>query len=198
MAEERTLESLLPTEGASDFQIELASLSDAAQEQALGQVKEAAANGTLHELDLDAVIGNARDAEAARERAEDLQVEQANAAANGNFERAEELSVETQYELSVVEEKGDDPVHAAEAIIEAEFEQSDLQYAQYNAEIADDNADAAAAYAAEGDLDTASDYAGAAADHADAAADYGGGGGGSVAQAEQADAADAGAGADAA
>ena len=192
MADDRTLESLLPTEGASDFQIQMASLSSAAQQQAQEAVEQAAANGTLNDLDLDEVINNARDADAAREHAEDLQVEQAKATADGDFARAEELSVQSEYELKVVEDKGDEPVHAAEAITHADQDQSDLQYADYHAEIAADNADAAAAYAAEGDLDHAADYSDAAAAHADTAADMSGAGD-SVTQAEQHDAADAGA-----
>jgi hypothetical protein len=192
MAEERTLEALLPNEGTSDFQIELAGLSGAAQQQAQQVVEQAAANGTLIDLDLDEVISNARDADAARERAEDLQVEQAKATAEGDFGRAEELSVQAEYELKVVEEKGDEPIHAAEAIEHADQDQSDLQFAEYHAEIAGDNADAAAAYAAEGDFDHAADYSDAAADHAGAAGDFSGAED-TVTQAEQHDAADAGA-----
>lgn len=192
MAEERTLDALLPSEGTSDFQIELARLSAGAQQQARDVVEEAAANGTLNELNLADALNNARDADAARENAEDLQVEQAKATADGDFERAEDLSVQAEYELRVVEDKGDEPVHAAEAIEHADQEQSDLQYAEYHAEIANENADSAAAYAATGDLDHAADYSQAAVDHSDAANDHAGAGD-TVVQAEQHDVADVGA-----
>lgn len=171
---DRSLDSLFPQEGASDFQIQMASLSDAAQQQARDVVEAAAADGTLGDLDLDAVITNARDASDARENAEDLQVEQAQAAAAGDYEGAKELSDKAEYELREVEEKGDDPLEAQVAIRDADYEQMDLETADLHQEIAAGDLVAAADAAEAGDFETAEALSDHAADQIDVADDYGG------------------------
>ncbi|KAF0183334.1 MAG: ECLF2 upstream ORF [Alphaproteobacteria bacterium] len=171
---DRTLDSLFPQDGASDFQIQMASLSDAAQQQARDVVEAAAADGTLGDLDLDSVITNARDASDARESAEDLQVEQAQAAAAGDYEGARELSEKAEYELREVEEKGDDPLEAQEAIRDADYDQMDLETADLHQEIAVGDIAAAADAAEAGDFETAEALTDHAADQIDVADDYGG------------------------
>ncbi|MBL8557990.1 MAG: hypothetical protein JNM47_04680 [Hyphomonadaceae bacterium] len=172
----RTLDDLFPTEGTSDFQIQMASLSDGAQQSARNVLEQAAADGTLADLDLDAVISNARDADESRENAEDLQVDQAKAAADGDYDKARELSDKAEYELKEVEEKGDDPLEAQLAIRDADYDQMDLDNADYHQEIADDKAEAAVDAAEAGEFETAEDLADDAADEVEVAADYGGGG----------------------
>jgi len=174
MADAKTLDDLLPVEGTSEFQIEIASLTDGAQDQAEAVVEAAAADGTLDDLDLDDVVSNARDADQARENAEDLQVDQAKAAASGDYEKAEELSVKAEYELREVEDKGDDPLAAQNEIRDADYDQIDLENADLHQDIADDKADAAIDAAESGDFETAEDLADGAADEIDVADDYGG------------------------
>lgn len=194
MADARTIEDLLPTEGTSDFQIDIASLSEGAQEQAIQAVHDAAANGALDDLDLDSVINNARDADAARERSEENQVEQAKAAESGDFAKAEEFAQRAEYDLREVEDKGADPVAAWQDVEHTQHDRMDLENAEFHQEIAADDAASAAAYAAEGDTVHAEAYADHAADHADVAADYGhAGDAGGVEHAETVDAHDAGA-----
>lgn len=194
MPDARTVEDLLPTEGTSDFQIEIASLSAGAQEEAIQAVHDAAANGNLDDLDLDTVVNNARDADAARERSEADHVEQAKAAESGDFTRAEEYAHRAEYDLREVEDKGVDPVTAWQDAEHAGHDRDDLQTAEYHQEIAADDAASAAAYAAEGDTAHAEAYADHAADHAEVAADYGhAGDAGGVEHAETVDAHDDGA-----
>lgn len=188
---DRTLDTLFPQEGASDFQIQMASLSDAAQQQARDVVEAAAADGTLGDLDLDAVITNARDSSGARENAEDLQVAQTQAAAAGDYEGARELSEKAEYGLREVEQKGDDPLEAHDAIRDADYDQMDLETAELHREIAAADIDAAVDAADAGDFETVEALTDHAADQIDVAADYGGDGD-DVEDAAAADTADAG------
>lgn len=189
---ERTLDGLLPVDGStSDFQIEMASLNDAAQAQARAVLEEAAANGNLDDLDLDQVISNAREANEAQEEAENLQVEQAKATEEGDFERARELSAKAEYELREVEEKGDEPLEAQAAIRDADYDQMDLDNADFHQEIADDKSEAAVDAAESGDFETAEELSDGAADEIEASEDFAGNGEG-VEEAEDADAYDTG------
>lgn len=172
---ERTLDSLFPTEGTSDFQLQMAALSDGAQASARNVIEQAAADGALDDLDLDEVITNARDADEARENAEDLQVQQAEKAAEGDYEGARELSDKSEYELREVEDKGDDALAAQAEIKDADYEQMDLDNADYHQEIADDKAESAVDAAEDGDFETAEELSDDAADEVEVAADYGGG-----------------------
>lgn len=172
---ERTLDSLFPTEGTSDFQLQLAGLPDGAQTSARNVIEQAAADGTLGDLDLDEVISNARDADEARENAEDLQTDQAKAAADGDYDKAKELSDKAEYELEEVEQKGDDPLAAQAEIKDADYDQMDLENADYHQEIADDKADSAVDAAEDGDFETAEELSDDAADEVEVASDYGGG-----------------------
>lgn len=172
---ERTIDSLFPTEGTSEFQLQMAALSDGAQASARNVIEQAAADGTLDDLDLDEVVTNARDADEARETAEDLQVQQAEKAADGDYEGARELSDKAEYELKEVEAKGEDVLEAQVAIKDADYEQMDLDNADYHQEIADEKVDSAVDAAEDGDFETAEELSNDAADEVEVAADYGGG-----------------------
>jgi len=172
---ERTLDTLFPTEGTSDFQLQMAALSDGAQASARNVIEQAAADGKLDELDLDDVISNARDADEAREEAENLQVQQAEKAAEGDYDGARDLSDKAEYELKEVEAKGDDVLEAQVAIKDADYDQMDLDNADYHQEIADDKAEAAVDAAEAGEFETAEDLSNDAADEVEVASDYGGG-----------------------
>lgn len=188
----RTLDDLLPVDGpTSDFQIQMASLPDAAQAQARSVLEEAAASGTLDDLDLDEVISNAREAHEAQEEAEDLQVEQARATEAGDYEHARELSDKAEYELREVEEKGDDPLDAQAAIRDADYDQMDLDNADFHQEIAEGNVEAAVDAAEAGDFETAEELSDSAADEIEASEDFAGDGD-AVEDAEDADAYDQG------
>jgi hypothetical protein len=188
----RTLDDLLPVDGStSDFQIQMASLPDAAQAQARSVLEEAAASGTLDDLDLDEVISNAREAHEAQEEAEDLQVEQARATEAGDYEHARELSDKAEYELREVEEKGDDPLDAQAAIRDADYDQMDLDNADFHQEIAEGNVEAAVDAAEAGDFETAEELSDSAADEIEASEDFAGDGD-AVEDAEDADAYDQG------
>lgn len=177
MADEKapTLDDVLPSEGTSEFQIAIAGLTDGAQDQAVEALREAAAEngGSLEGVDLEAIIRDARDANAAREEAEDARVDQAKAAEAGDFEAAREAAEKVEDNLEIVEAKGVDPIAAGEAIITAQSDQSDLEYADYHQEIANESAAYAVDAAEAGDADHALAYADAAADHGAAAADFG-------------------------
>jgi hypothetical protein len=187
----RTLDTLLPVDGTSDFQLQMAALPDAAQQQARNVLEEAAANGTLDDLDLDEVISNAQVTDEAREEAEDLQVEQAKATADGDFEKARELSDKAEYELREVEDKGDDPLAAQAEIRDADYDQMDLDNADFHQEIAEGNTEAAVDAAEAGDFETAEELSDSAANEIEASEDFAGNGA-EVEDAEDADAYDQG------
>jgi hypothetical protein len=166
-----TIEEFMQTEAGQQMQINNAGLSDMEQANLMAALQKAADEGALESFNPDAAILDAQAAEAAREEAEAFQAEQAKAVEEGDWEAAREAAENAEYAMEEVKDHGGDVADAE--ILEAEYDQMELDNADYHQEIADANADAAAAYAAEGDVETAEIYADSAADHAETAADYG-------------------------
>jgi hypothetical protein len=172
MADVMTLEDFWQTDVGQQLQIDMAGMSDAEQSTMLNQLQLAADNGDLSaDFNTDSVFLDSQIAEEKREEAEYYQAEQAKAVEAGDWEKAEELSSKAEYAMEEVKDHGGDVADAE--IYEAQADQANLENADYHQEIADSNADTAAAYAAEGDLETAEIYADSAADSATVAADYG-------------------------
>ena len=154
------------------MQTDMAGMSDAEQATMLNQLQQAADNGDLSaDFNTDSMFLDSQIAEEKREEAETFQAEQAKAVEAGDWEKAEEMASNAEYAMEEVKDHGGDV--ADSEIVEAQYEQMDLENADYHQEIADDKADSAEAYAASGDLDTASMYADGAASEATVAADYG-------------------------
>ncbi|MGD9815234.1 MAG: hypothetical protein AB7Q23_08505 [Hyphomonadaceae bacterium] len=166
-----TLEEFMQTEAGQQMQIDMAGLSDMEQANLAAALQKAADEGALEDFNPDSAILDAQFAEEAREDAEYYQAEQAKAVEAGDWEKAEEMAENAEYAMEEVKDHGGDV--ADSEILEAQHDQMDLENADYHQEIADDAAESAAAYAAEGDMDTASMYADTAADEATVAADYG-------------------------
>jgi len=171
MADPMTLEQFMQTEAGQQLSIDVAGLSDMEQANLQAALQKAADEGTLESFDTDSAFLDAQLAETAREEAEYFQTEQAKAVEEGDWEKAEEMAENAEYAMEEVKDHGGDV--ADSEILEAQYDQMELENADYHQEIADDNADSAAAYAAEGDLDTASIYADSAASEATMAADSG-------------------------
>ena len=151
--------------------IDVAGLSDMEQANLQAALQKAADEGTLEDFNSDSAILDAQLAETAREEAEYFQGEQAKAVEEGDFEKAEEMASNAEYAMEEVKDHGGDV--ADSEILEAQYDQMELENADYHQEIADGNAASAEAYAAEGDLETAEIYADSAAGEAATAADYG-------------------------
>lgn len=166
-----TLEEFLQTEAGQQMQIDTAGLSQMEQAQFMAALQKSADEGTLEDFNPDSVILDSQLAEEAREEAAAFKAEQAEAVAAGDWEKAEEMAENAEYAMEEVKDHGGDV--ADSEILEAQYDQMELENADYHQEIADDNAESAAAYAAEGDLDTASIYADSAANEATLAADSG-------------------------
>lgn len=166
-----TIEEFMQTEAGQSLQMQNAGLSDMEQSNLMAALQKAADEGGLEDFNVDSAVQQAQWAEEAREEAEALQAEQAKAVEEGDWEKAQDLAQQAEYKLEEVQENGGDVAYAE--VKQNEDDQANLEWADYHQEIADDNADAAAAYAAEGDLETAEIYADSAADAAGAAADYG-------------------------
>jgi len=166
-----TLEEFMQTEAGQQMQIDMAGLSDMEQANLAAALQKAADEGALEDFNPDSAILDAQLAEEAREDAEYYQAEQAKAVEAGDWEKAEEMAENAEYAMEEVKDHGGDV--ADSEILQAQHDQMDLENADYHQEIADDAADSAAAYAAEGDMDTAAMYADTAADEATVAADYG-------------------------
>ena len=166
-----TIEEFMQSEAGQQMQIDNAGLSTMEQSNLMAALQKAADDGTLEDFNADTAILDAQAAEAAREEAEAFQAEQAKAVEAGDWEKAEEMAENAEYAMEEVKEHGGDVADAE--VLQAQHDQMDLENADYNQEIADDAADSAAAYAAEGDTATAEIYADTAASHAETASDYG-------------------------
>lgn len=166
-----TIEEFMQTEAGQKLEMENAGLSDMEQSNVMAALQKAADEGGLEDFNVDSAVLDAQLAEEARAEAEAFQAEQAKAVEEGDWEKAGEMAENAEYAMEEVKEHGGDVADAE--ILEAQYDQMELDNAEYNQEIADDNADAAAAYAAEGDTATAEIYADSAADHAETASDYG-------------------------
>lgn len=171
MADPMTLEQFMQTEAGQQMSIDIAGLSDMEQANLQAALQKAADEGALEDFNADSAILDAQLAETAREEAEYFQGEQAKAAEAGDWEKAEEMAENAEYAMEEVKDHGGDV--ADSEILEAQYDQMELENADYHQEIADDNAASAEAYAAEGDLETAEIYADSAAGEAATAADYG-------------------------
>lgn len=166
-----TIEEFMQTEAGQSLLAQNAGLSDMEQSNVMAALQKAADEGGLEDFNVDNAVLQAQTAEEARAEAEALQAEQAKAVEEGDWEKAGDLAQQAEYKLEEVQENGGDVAY--EEIKQNEDDQANLEWADYHQEIADDNADAAAAYAAEGDVETAEIYADSAADAAETASDYG-------------------------
>ncbi|MEJ0061258.1 MAG: hypothetical protein WDM79_17575 [Terricaulis sp.] len=166
-----SIEELLETSQGQEFQVDIAGLSTAEQANVANALREAADDGALGDVNLDSVILDAQAAEDARSDAEYYQAEQAKAVDAGDWETAKDFAEKAEYSMEEVQDHGGDVAYAE--VLEAEHDQMNLDNADWNQEIADDNAVTAEAYAESGDLATAEIYADSAASAAETAADYG-------------------------
>ncbi len=146
-----------------NFSVHVAELSDIGQ----AEVYEALEAG---ELDPETILDHAQAADVNREDIADLRQQQADAAEAGDYEKAHEYADKVGYEMREIEDLGG---HMDNQIIDADHQEAALENADWNQDIADANADAAADYAEAGDFDHAAQYADTALDHAEVAADYG-------------------------
>lgn len=172
MADPMTLDDFWQTEVGQQLQVDMAGMSQEEQATMLSQLEKAADNGDLNaDFNTDSMFSDSIIAEEKRDEAEAYQAEQAKAVEAGDWEKADELAEKAEYAMEEVKDHGGDVADAE--ILEAQYDQMELENADYHQEIADDAAASAEAYAAEGDLAAAEVYADTAADHAGAAADYG-------------------------
>lgn len=171
MADPMTLEEFMATEAGQQLSVDTAGLSQMEQANFMAALQKAADEGELESFNSDSAILDAQLAETARDEAEYYQAEQAKAAEAGDWEKAEEMASNAEYAMEEAKDHGGDVADAE--IVEAQYDQMELENADYHQEIADDNAASADAYAASGDLDTAAIYADSAASEATTASDYG-------------------------
>ncbi len=171
MADPMTLEEFMASEAGQQLSVDTAGLSQMEQANFMASLQKAAEEGGLEDFNADSAILDAQLAETARDDAEYYQAEQAKAAESGDWEKAEEMASNAEYAMEEVKDHGGDV--ADSEVLEAQYDQMELENADYHQEIADDNAASAEAYAAEGDLDTASIYADSAASEATTAGEYG-------------------------
>jgi hypothetical protein len=167
-----TLDEYFQTEAGQQLQTDMAGMSDAENATMMSQLQAAADAGDLHEgFDTDSMFLDSQVAEGARQDAEQLQGEQAQAVADGDWDKAHDLAQEAQYSMQEVQDHGGD-VAAAE-LDQNSDDLANTSWAEYHQEIADDNAVTAASYADAGDADHAAQYGEIAADQGSTAADYG-------------------------
>ncbi len=165
-----TLEDFLQSDAGQNLQLDLAALSDAERDTFMGKLQETADKGELESMDTDFAILQSQWAEEARDEAEALQAEQAQAVADGDYERAGDLALQAEYAMEEVQGHGGS-VDDAE-IVQAQADQTNLDYAADSQESAEQNATYAMEYAADGDMAAADVYAASADAHAEDAGDY--------------------------
>jgi hypothetical protein len=123
------------------------------------------------EGEFEVTVEEAEAADLTIEEAAAHQREQAAAADAGDYGRAREEAVEAARELNAAADQGRAGLDLE--IIEAERDVAVLDEADWQQEIADDQAVAAGEYLEAGDVDAAAMYAEEAADHAEVAEQYG-------------------------
>jgi hypothetical protein len=179
---EEGIAELLPADSTSDFEVEVAALSDEAQERVIKEVQTAEAYGIAETLDTAALVQNEEQAAASHELAHAHLRDQDEAIDRGDYPEADEHAQKAADELETT-------AHRHEAAIQpdtdltfeierAEDDTAALDAAQWHQETADDNAEAADDYAEDGDFDAALAHAddaqeeeGVADAHADEATD---------------------------
>jgi hypothetical protein len=172
MPDPMTLDEYFQTEAGQQLQTDMAGMSDAENATMMSQLQSAADAGDLHEgFNTDGMFLDSQVAEGARQDAEQLQSQQAEAIADGDWDKAHDLAQQAEYSMQEVQDHGGD-------VAQAELDQNsadlaNTSWAEYHQEIADDNAVTAASYAEAGDGDHAAQYGEIAADQGSTAADFG-------------------------
>ena len=167
----QSVSEFLQTDRGQEFQVELAGLSDAEQANVVHALQDAADTGVLADLNLDHTVLEAQSAEASRAEAQAHQDAQARAADAGDWETARNEAQQAEYAMQDVRDHGGNVADAE--VNQTQSDVANLDNANWQQQIADDNATTAQAYAAEGDADHTAQYADVAAAHAETAADYG-------------------------
>lgn len=182
MKDERQLDDILPVDGTSEFQIELASHDDAVQEDVIDAL-EAMTPAELEEVDLDQILVDAEHIHEHQERADELQDEAREAVAEGDYEGAKESTQEALDHLHEAEttkavsgEFPDDPEESWE-VIETAQDVDTLDAADWQQSLGEEQLDDAAETASwigdgvndEAEADAVDAHLDAADDHFDVA-----------------------------
>ena len=142
-----------------DLQVEVANLSTEGQQQVLDAIAVHGDDGT----DAGQLVTDAQTADYDRSNVEQLHTEQAQAIADGDYAKADDIAHQTEYQLQDVQDHGGD---ADTQMATTESDQSHLDWAEFHQESADQEAGWASDAAASGDADHAAEYAGMASDQA--------------------------------
>ena len=152
------------------FGVQLAGLSDVAQQHVVDALADATADGVpLSSVDTDALIQDSQTLSDARETVADLREAQDAALASGDLEAARDLAFESEWTMKAVSDLDPD---TADGVIDAEADQVELTAAIDDTAIADAAVIDAAGYADVGMDGAAAVSADTAVTHADAAADH--------------------------
>ena len=164
------IDTILPEDAVTQlpdtFSVEIAGLSDAGQTQVLDAIQAAHDDGSLATFDVDHAVTDAATADYDRSNVEALHLAQADAVADGDYAKADEIAHATQYQLQEVQDHGGSE---ESALTKSESDQDHLAWAQYHADTATEEAGWASDAAAHGDADHAAEYSEMAATHVDSA-----------------------------
>ncbi len=165
----------LSDEYVTDLQVEMASLDDESQAKVVEAVEDAQDTGKLDELDTDELVAQEREIADRREEAETHRQDQQRAQEEGDLETARDRADEAREDLQVAAERDGDSTPDREEefdVVEAENDVDALDAAEWNQDIADENAETAESYAAEGDFEVAEVYEDAAIEAEHDAGEY--------------------------
>ena len=148
MAQEADQEPTAEHVAEEHYSVELAGLTEGAQDQVIDALRDAELDGTLDEVDMNGLMADAANADAARQQAEVFRHEQAAAAEGGDYATAREHARQVEGELADARSQGG---RLEEAVRETEHDVVELDQAEWQQQIAEDQADSAEAYAETGD-----------------------------------------------
>lgn len=153
---------LQPTDSTSDFEVEVAALSDEAQAEVADVVEAAEATDTTGTLDVDDVMESAELAADRTERADETLHEQQDAVDEGDYATARDLAEQAEGDRAQAAEATEPWIGRLDDEREVEVQAASddvaaLDAADWAQESADETADAAADYAEAGDYEVATE-----------------------------------------
>ncbi len=154
---------------AGDLHAEIVGLSQAGEDQVIDAMHDHAGDGTLSSFDVDKAVTDAQNADWFRQRAQDEKVEMVRAEERGDLEAAKEMAGREQYDLQVAADSG---AHVDHAVVEAGHDQQTLDQAEWEHDMAADQAHDAAWSASNADAGGTEEHAGTAAHYEEAAVDH--------------------------
>lgn len=156
------------TQLPSDFEVQIAALNQDEQAQVIDAMHAAAADGSLHDFNLDHAVSEAKEAQHHRENVEELHHAQADAVAHHDYAHAHDLAQRAEWQVHAVQDHGGE---GDAQLAHAEADVQHLDDAQFQQQWAHEDAQWAHQDAQDGNAAHAAEMGHQAHDHSDSADD---------------------------